>query len=101
MKTFRYLTFLLIIGAATLEAAAAAPLKVHFISGSKEYKSEPSLKEFAEFLEKKGITCTASWAKDGGAELPNLEAIPAVDVLVVFARRMKLPEEQMKVVRAH
>ena len=100
MKSFHRLLFVFALAAAALDAAAA-PLRVHFISGSKEYGSEPSLKEFAGYLTKQGVTCTASWAQDGGKELPNVDAIPAADLLIVFTRRMKLPEEQMKVVRAH
>ena len=30
---------------------SAEPLKVHFISGSKEYGSDPSLREFETYLE--------------------------------------------------
>ena len=95
---------LLILTAGLLSAslsASAAPLKVHFISGSEEYKSEPSLKEFASHLQGKGVECTASWGKDKGKTLPNIAALARADVMVVFARRLTLPEEEMKLVRAH
>lgn len=98
MKALRSL---LLCFAVTAAALAATPLKVHIISGSKEYQSEPSLRAFAEHLAQRGVVCTASWGQDGGTTLPNLEALAAADVMLVFARRMKLPEEQMKLVRAH
>ena len=83
-------------------AQASEPLKIHFISGSKEYKSESSLKEFQKHLEAEyNIAVSASWVKDGAKDLPEIENIPKADVLLVFARRMKLPEEQMAVIRKH
>ena len=97
-------TFTLLVGllATSLFAAPApAPLKVHIISGSEEYKSEPSLQEFSADLQKRGIVVTASWGKDKGKTLPNLEALAKADLMIVFARRLTLPEEQMKLVRAH
>ncbi len=81
--------------------AAALPLRIHLISGSKEYQSEPSLREFSAYLEKMGFRCTASWGQDKGKTLPNLEPLAQADLMIVFARRMQLPEEQMKVIRAH
>ena len=82
--------------------ADAAPLKIHFISGAREYKSEQSLKAFVPWVEKHyGVKCTVSWGHDGIGELPNLGALKEADVLFVFARRMKLKEAQMKMIRAH
>jgi type 1 glutamine amidotransferase len=81
--------------------ALGAPLRIHMISGSEEYRSEASLKEFAAYLRQSGIECSASWAKDKGTRLPNLGPLPPADLLIVFARRLTLPEEQMKIVRAH
>ncbi|MEM7392308.1 MAG: ThuA domain-containing protein [Verrucomicrobiota bacterium] len=81
---------------------AESPLKIHMISGSKEYKSEPSLKAFEKVLtEHYKVAVTASWVRDGAKDLPGIEHIPEADLLLVFARRMKLPEEQMKVIRTH
>jgi type 1 glutamine amidotransferase len=82
--------------------APDAPLTLHIISGSGEYKSDPSLKEFKEYLEKTyRVKVTASWGKDGASRLDDLEDLAKADVMLVFARRMKLPEEQMKLIRAH
>ncbi len=109
MRTIPLLAVLLIASVALGEdkpksdsGANGAPLKIHILSGAKEYKSEPSLKEFSAYLEKGfKITCTASWVQDGATHLPDLDKLKDAELLFVFARRLKLPEEQMKVVRAH
>ena len=80
----------------------AAALKIHIISGAKEYKSEASMKSFSVWMEKHyDVKFTASWGHDGIEKLPNLEALADADVRFVFARRMKLVEPQMKLIRAH
>ncbi len=82
--------------------AEPKPLRIHVISGSKEYKSETSLKAFMPWLEKHYFAkWTASWGRDGIKELDNLEPLKDADVMLVFARRMKLGEDQMKLIRAH
>ncbi|HET6406893.1 MAG TPA: ThuA domain-containing protein [Chthoniobacteraceae bacterium] len=86
----------------TSAAVTAAPLKMHVISGSKEYLSEASLKPFLAALENDyHVAVSASWGTDGGSNLENLGALENADVLLIFTRRMKLPEEQMKPIRAH
>jgi type 1 glutamine amidotransferase len=80
----------------------AAALKIHIISGAKEYQSEASMKAFSVWMEKHyEVKFTASWGHDGIEKLPNLEALDQADVMFVFARRMKLVEPQMKLIRAH
>src|SRR5688572_17340834 len=89
---------------ASVERAAAqdGPLTSHVISGSKEYQSEASIKPFVADLAKQyRVTVTASWGTDGGASLDDLDALKEADLLLIFTRRMKLPEEQMKPIRAH
>ena len=82
--------------------AADEPLAIHIISGSKEYKSEPSLQAFQKELEGRyQMSITASWVKDGAKDLPGVEHVAQADLLLIFARRMKLPEEQMAVIRKH
>ena len=99
MKT-RFIPWLALFAFAAV--VDAAPLKIHFISGAREYKSEQSLKAFIPWLEKNyGVKCTTSWGHDGIEELPNLAALKEADVLFVFARRMKLKEAHMKMIRAH
>src|SRR3954462_648695 len=97
------LTILTLITVLSLRAPAAepapapsAPLTIHVISGSKEYRSEESLKPFLADLEKRyKVTVTASWGQDGGGTLDNLAPPAKADVLPLSARRLKLPEEQM------
>ena len=80
----------------------AAALKIHIISGAKEYQSEASMKAFSAWMgEHYDAKFTASWGHDGIEKLPNLKALANADVMFVFARRMKLREEQMKLIRAH
>ena len=80
-KILTALTLLVGLLATSLFAApATTPLKVHIISGSEEYKSEPSLQEFSADLQKRGIVVTASWGKDKGKTLPNLDDEFAKDV---------------------
>ena len=80
----------------------AAPLQIHIISGAKEYQSEASMKAFSAWMEKHyEVKFTASWGHDGIEKLPNLEALAQADLMFVFARRMKLVEPQMKLIRAH
>jgi len=83
-------------------AQAQAPLHIHLISGSDEYKSEASLKAYRQHLESNyDVTITASWVHDGAEALPGIEHIPEADLLLVFARRMQLPAGQMDVIRRH
>ena len=71
-------------------------LKVHIISGNREYKSQESLKLFQSYLEANyQVEISGSWVQDGAKDLPGVEQIGDADVLLVFARRMKLPEEQI------
>ena len=80
----------------------AAPLKIHIISGAKEYQSAATMKSFSAWMEKHyDVKFTTSWGHDGIEKLPNLGALADADVMFVFARRMKLEEPQMKLIRAH
>jgi len=77
-----------------------ALLKVHLI-GVGEYEPAKSLAEFAKHLETTyHVTCTTSLGGNGKS-LANLDALKSADLLVIFARRMNLPEEQMAILRAH
>ncbi len=54
--------------------AEAEPLRIHFISGSNEYRSEPSLKAFKDHLEKKfKVVVTAPRVKDSAKEFRKEE----------------------------
>ena len=99
MKT-RFIFWLILL--VLISFVDAAALKIHIISGAKEYQSEASMKSFSAWMEKYyDVKFTASWGHDGIEKLPNLEALKNADVMFVFARRMKLVEPQMKLIRAH
>lgn len=108
-KMTRRFVLTLLIAAATFSFSFSStsfaepkPLKVHVISGSKEYQSEPSLKAFMPWLAKNyHVKWTASWGTDGIKKLDNLNELKTADVMLVYARRMKLSEAQMKIIRAH
>ncbi len=99
MKT-RFILWLTLFALAPFVDAAA--LKIHIISGAKEYQSEASMKAFSVWMEKHyAVKFTASWGHDGIEKLPNLQALAQADLMFIFARRMKLVEPQMKLIRAH
>lgn len=82
--------------------AAQEPLEMHIISGSNEYESEASLTAYADYLEERyHVDITASWVQDRATNLPGIEHIPEADLLLIFTRRMELPDEQMQVIEAH
>ena len=100
---FRLIAMLLAMLSPMSLPASEPELAVHMISGAKEYESEASLKILQAHLEKQlpNVSITASWVQDGAKDLPGREHIAKADLLIVFARRMKLPEEQMVTLRDH
>ncbi len=93
---------ILLWSAVSARAEAPAPLRIHMLSASTEYQSEPSLKAFAEHLEKHyRVAITASWGKDKGDTLPEIGKLKDADLMIVFTRRLKLPEDQLAIVRNH
>ena len=81
---------------------APAPLRVCLVSASAEYKSDASFGEFQTFLESKYCaSCSRVFGADKGDTLPGLEAIDSCDVMVLFARRVKLPPEQLERVKKY
>jgi arylsulfatase A-like enzyme/type 1 glutamine amidotransferase len=77
---------------------ASAPLRLHMI-GTGEYDAAESLAKFKKHLEAcYRIEVTASL---GTKSLDNIAQAKSADVLILFARRMSLPEEQMGIIREH
>jgi type 1 glutamine amidotransferase len=97
----------LVLGLAMLAAAGyaaqpAPPLKVALLSASAEYKSDESLAAFQKFLETNfNAACTPIFGADKGDTLPGLEAIDSSDVMLLFARRVKLPPDQLDRVKKY
>jgi len=79
---------------------------VVLISGDEEYRSEETLPQLAKILAyHHGFKCTVLFAidrKDGtinpnqNDNIPGLEALKTADLMVIFTRFRKLPDEQMQ-----
>lgn len=81
-----------------MPAASGAPPKprILMLSGSREYKSEATLKAFKQFLESRyHVSCTISLGKERGKACPLLDTLQDHDVLFVFCKRMNLPPEAL------
>lgn len=91
MKRLLFLASLLLLAS----LAQAEPLRLHMLSGSEEYKSESSLKSWAERLQELyDVECSFTLATDKVAKVEGLEGMAEADVLVVFCRRWVLEGEQ-------
>ncbi|MHB1422446.1 MAG: ThuA domain-containing protein [Gemmataceae bacterium] len=76
------------------------------VSGDEEYRSEEALPQLGKILAKHhGFKCTVLFAidpKDGtinpnrNDNIPGLEALKNADLMILFTRFRKLPDEQMK-----
>jgi type 1 glutamine amidotransferase len=113
MSRLRVGFLLTLLGAAGLTAAEGTadspekPLRIHLI-GIGEYKPVESLTELKKYLEERyRVEITTSFSLEpaqvykAGKPLPNLESLKSAEVMVIFARRMNLPEEQMALIRGH
>lgn len=93
----------MLLASASAAQDASPPLKIHIIAGG-EYDPVPSMTAFKAHLEDKyRVACTTSFYPGTGSpsKLENLDSLKSADVLVLFARRMALREDQMKLIRAH
>jgi len=83
------------------QAQAERPLRVAMYSGAAEYKSDQTLAQFKEWLEKNdGAQCTLNLAVDD-QDLPGLDQLQMCDVAVIFTRRIKLPPEKLAKVKKY
>jgi type 1 glutamine amidotransferase len=80
---------------ATIACAANLPAIV-LVSGEDEYHSAETLPLFARFLETNYALKTVYLERRKPDSIEGLDALERADLLVVFARRMTLPEEQLK-----
>jgi type 1 glutamine amidotransferase len=77
---------------------------VVLVSGDQEYRSEETIPQLAKILATRhGFKCTVLFTvdKDGTINpnvnnVPNLEALKAADLMVIFTRFLNLPDEQMQ-----
>jgi type 1 glutamine amidotransferase len=74
------------------------------VSGDQEYRSEEAVSQLAKILANHGFKCTALFTTDPKTGVVNptinniqgLEALASADLLVIFARFLDLPDDQMK-----
>ncbi|HEY0548763.1 MAG TPA: ThuA domain-containing protein [Verrucomicrobiae bacterium] len=86
--------FLSLLGALVIQAAG--PPTVVLVSGEDEYHSAKTLPAFAKFLETNYPLKTVYLERRKPDSIPGLDVLDRADLLIIFARRMTLPEEQLK-----
>lgn len=80
-----------------LAAPAANPPTVVFISGEDEYHSAETLPAFARFLETNSALKTIYLERKPKPDrIENLEILDQADLVVLYARRLTLPEDQLQ-----
>jgi type 1 glutamine amidotransferase len=79
---------------------AGAPTIV-LISGEFEYKSAETLPSFKRFLESKHPFPCIYLEREKGESIPGLEALEKADLVILFARRMTLPADQLARIKKH
>lgn len=86
--------------------AACYGKHIVLIAGDQEYRSEESIPALAKILETRhGFHCTVLYSRNPqtGAidpstidNIPGLEALRKADLMILFTRRLELPDNQMK-----
>jgi type 1 glutamine amidotransferase len=98
MKTLAFLLKLVLALVVAIPAWAAEPAgkpTVVLISGEFEYESAQTLPAFKKFLEASHPFNCIFLEREKGESIPGLEALEKADLVVLFARRMTLPDEQL------
>ena len=76
---------------------AASPPTIVLVSGEDEYNSAETLPAYAKFLETNHNYKTICLRRELKPDtIAGLEALERADLLILFARRMTLPDEQLK-----
>lgn len=76
---------------------AASPPTIVLVSGEDEYKSAETLPPFAKFLETNQGCKTIYLRRESKPDtIAGLEALERADLLILYARRMTLPDDQLK-----
>src|SRR4051794_24776237 len=96
MKFSRSTVALIAFVVCSCAALAANPPTIVFVSGEEEYHSAETLPAFAKFLETNYHFKTICLERKPKPDtIDGLDALERADLLVVFARRMMLPDEQL------
>ena len=100
LTRFAFIAAWLFLCAANLQAAETKP-HIVLLSGESLYGSATTLPKFAKRLEQQhGYRCTTI-VREGEHRFPSLDALGQADLVVVFARRMQLPAEQLGQVKRY
>ncbi|MBT5621387.1 MAG: hypothetical protein HOJ65_11565, partial [Verrucomicrobia bacterium] len=100
LTRFAFIAAWLFLCAADLQAAETKP-HIVLLSGESLYGSATTLPKFAKQLEQQhGYRCTTI-VREGEHRFPSLDALGQADLVVVFARRMQLPAEQLGQVKRY
>src|SRR6185295_6717055 len=99
------LTSLALLGLTFITQAADAGKKptIVLISGEFEYYSAETLPVFKKYLESNyPLQCVYLQRKGGEKDndIPGLEALDKADLVVIFIRRMTLPEDQLNRIKS-
>ena len=88
---------LLALAFLAVQLHAAAPPLIVLVSGEEEYHSAETLPAFAKFLETNQAVKTICLRRELKPDtIAGLDALERADLLILFARRMTLPDEQLK-----
>ena len=100
LTKFAFFVAWLFLCAANLLAVETKP-HIVLLSGESLYGSATTLPKFAKRLEQQyGYRCTTI-VRDEEHRFPSLDALDQADLVVVFARRMQLPAEQLGQVKRY
>ncbi|HYG74089.1 MAG TPA: ThuA domain-containing protein [Planctomycetota bacterium] len=79
-----------------------APLKVCMLSASTEYKSDECCDSFQKYLEQNfNVVCTRATGVERGTDLKGLENLDGCDVVLLFTKRMTLPDDQLNKIKKY
>jgi type 1 glutamine amidotransferase len=94
------LTLVLFAFQSTSEARIA-PLRVVFVSGSKEYESDKTMPILKKYFESKYPSIVTIINAKSQKDLPGLEALEKCDVAVFYTRRLEIDGEQLERVKKY
>lgn len=84
----------------TGKAAAPGSLRIHLIGWSREYAADTSLAAWQQNMEREyRVRFTRSFAPDKSRKLPGLEDLRSADLLVVYCRRLRIPNDRLELIQ--
>ena len=100
LTRFAFTAAWLFLCVANLQSAETKP-HIVLLSGESLYGSATTLPKFAKRLEQQhGYRCTTI-VREGEHRFPSLDALGQADLVILFARRMQLPAEQLGQVKRY